>query len=114
MGFGWTIAINGCITPFNTVAIYPVLLTLHTISAVLGGIVGCGASGFSKFRVDDYKKILAIGCEEASKWSTFVPTSPVDANSENGVLEKELQKRGQPIPVWIFPLVHQWLQGSLF
>jgi len=92
----------------------PVGLAVLTISAGFFGTAFYGARELSKFRVDDYKKILAIGCEEASKWSTSEPTSPVDANWENDVLEKELQKRGQPIPVWIFPLVHQWLQGSLF
>lgn len=113
---GRTIAINAFLTPARLAICVsiPVAVAVHTISAGLGGIAVYGARELSKFRVDDYKKILAIGCEDASKWSTSEPTSPVDANSENDVLEKELQNRGQPIPVWIFALVHQCLQGSLF
>jgi hypothetical protein len=111
---GWTTALNLSITPiFVTSAIAVSVPVAMAVSAGLRGI-DYGARELSKFRVDDYKKILAIGCEEASKWSTSEPTSPVDANSDNDVLEKELQDRGQPIPVWIFALVHQCLQGSLF
>jgi hypothetical protein len=106
------------LTPILAIsASIPVVVPIATISAALsalGGIAAYGAKELSKFKIDDYKKMLAMGCEEASKWSTSEPTSPVDANSDNDVLEKELQNRGQPIPVWIFALVHQCLQGSLF
>jgi hypothetical protein len=90
---GWTIAINASITPaILAISVYvPIAVA---ISAGLGGIAAYGARELSKFTVDDYKKILAIGCEEASKWITSEPTSPVDANSENDVLEKELENRG--------------------
>jgi hypothetical protein len=113
---GRTFAINASISPILAISVsVPVVAHVHMISAALGalaGIAGYGARELSKFRVDDYKKILAIGCEEASKWSTSEPTSPVDANSEKDVLEKELQNQGQPIPVWIFALVHRCLQES--
>jgi hypothetical protein len=106
---GRTLAISASIAP----AIFVVSVYVPIVAAVSVGLGGIAARKLSKFRVDDYKTTLAIGCEEASKWSTPEPTSPVDANAED-VLEKELQNRGQPIPVWISALVHQCLQGSLF
>jgi len=67
------------------------------------------ASALSQFIVDDYKQILVIGCEEASKWSTSEPTLDVPTNLELAKLEEELQNQGQSIHVWIFALVHQCL-----
>jgi hypothetical protein len=71
------------------------------------------ATAFSEVRVDDYKQILVIGCEEASKWSTSEPTLHVDTNLElasfEEKLEEKLQIRGQRIRFWIFALVHQCL-----
>jgi hypothetical protein len=54
------------------------------------------------FIVADYKQILVIGCEEASKWSTSEHTLDVNANLELASLEEELQIRGQPIHVLDF------------
>jgi hypothetical protein len=67
------------------------------------------ATALSEVIVDDYKQILVIGCEEASKWSTSEPTLHVDTNLELASLEEKLQIQGQPIHVWIFALVHQCL-----
>lgn len=47
--------------------------------------------GATQFIVDDYKKIVVIACEEASKWSTSEPTLHVNANLEPASLEEELQ-----------------------
>jgi hypothetical protein len=55
-----------------------------------------------QFIVDDYKQILVIGCEEASKWSTSEPTLHVNANLEPASLEELLQILGQPIHVLDF------------
>ncbi|CAK9881404.1 unnamed protein product [Sphagnum jensenii] len=89
---GRAIAINVSVAP--AVSAICVSVPIATaVSAGLGAITSYGAKELSKFRVDDYKKILAIGCEEASKWITSELTSPVDANSENDVLEKELENR---------------------
>ncbi|CAK9856866.1 unnamed protein product [Sphagnum jensenii] len=90
---GWAIVINMSIAP-AVLAICVSVPIAAAVSAGLGGIASYSAKELSKFRVDDYKKILAIGCEEASKWITSELTSPVDANSENDVLEKELGNRG--------------------
>ncbi len=78
-------------------------------TGVLVGGVLYAATALSQFIVDDYKQILVIGCEEASKWSTSEPTLHVHTNLEFESLEKELQIQGQPIHVWIFALVHQCL-----
>jgi hypothetical protein len=115
---GQTFAISTAINFILVISVpIPVAVPTYMLPGAMAGLTAFAASSaraLSEFRVDDYKKILAIVCEEASKWSTSEPTSPVDANWENDVLEKELQNRGQPIPVWIFALVHQCLQGSLF
>jgi hypothetical protein len=61
-----------------------------------------GSLSIVPFIVDDYKKILVIGCEEASKWSASVPTLHVNTNLEPASLEEELQIQGQPIHVLDF------------
>ncbi len=77
---------------------------------ITGTFLFAGLSyALSQFIVDDYKQILVIGCEEASKWSTSEPTLHVHTNLELAKLEEELQIRGQSIHVWIFALVHQCL-----
>jgi hypothetical protein len=79
------------------------------VGVVVPGVVSLVANALTKFLVDDYKQILVIGCEEASKWSTSEPTLHVHTNLELAKLEEELQIRGQSIHVWIFALVHQCL-----
>jgi hypothetical protein len=78
-------------------------------NGVLAGGVVYAATALSQFIIDNYKQILVIGCEEASKWSTSTPPSYMYTNWELESLEKELQDQGQPIHVWIFALVHQCL-----
>jgi hypothetical protein len=96
---------SALIYPTFTLGIIPLIITR---TFLLTGVC-YAASALSQFIVDDYKQILVIGCEEASKWSTSEPTLHVHTNLELAKLEEELQIRGQSIHVWIFALVHQCL-----
>ncbi|CAM6037072.1 unnamed protein product [Sphagnum compactum] len=82
--------VNG-IVPYSTICsgIIPQMI----IAGCVAGTVTYGAIAVTRFIVDDYKKILVIGCEEASKWSTSEPTLHVDTNLELASLEEELQNQ---------------------
>jgi hypothetical protein len=73
--------------------IVPFIISPTIIAGFGVGVIGYVAK-LSELIVDDYKKILVIGCEEASKWSTSEPTLHVDTNLELASLEEELQNQG--------------------